>query len=298
MNTPSHLTVLYRGKLSSCNYACDYCPFAKTYDSRAALDEDAADLLRFVDWVGEQPHAVSVLFTPWGEGLVRKHYREAMVRLSRLEHLRRVAIQTNLCVGLRWLDLADHRKLALWCTFHPSQVSRSAFVRRCMQLSRRGIRYSVGMVALQAHMDEIDMLRAEVPVEVPMWINAYDQRTADYYSEQQVERLQVLDPHFRYNLDPGDSKGAPCRTGEDVITVDGEGNVTRCHFVAEPLGNLYDQSYLAKLQPRACPNRCCDCFIGYVHRKDLPFQRDYAEGLLERIRLPRVSREMERFSTW
>lgn len=278
-----HLSILYRGRLSSCNYDCPYCPFAKTYDSRAALRRDAEDLARFVEWAGGQDRTLSVLFTPWGEGLVRRHYRDAMVRLSHLPGVRRVAIQTNLCVGTRWLDDANLSSLALWCTYHPGQVTRAAFLARCRELARRGVRHSVGMVAMLEHLDEIEAMRAELPDSIPLWINAYDERPPGYYSDAQVERLQRIDKHFRFNLEPPPSAGAPCHTGESVVSVDGDGNVKRCHFVAEPLGNLYDGSFAARLRERVCPNQRCDCFIGYVHRKDLPFQRDYSAGVLERI---------------
>lgn len=278
-----HLSVLYRGRLSSCNYDCGYCPFAKTYDSREALRRDAADLARFVEWAGRQATDLSVLFTPWGEGLVRRHYREALVALSRMPHVRRAAIQTNLCVGLRWLDQADLGTLALWCTYHPTQVSRAAFLARCRELSRRGVRHSVGMVGRVEDLDEIEAMRRELPAATPMWVNAYDPRPPDYYDQAQVARLEAIDPHFRYSLAPPPSLGAPCLTGERVVSVDGDGDVRRCHFVAEPLGNLYDGSFAAHLRRRACPNARCDCYIGYAHRPDLPFQRDYADGVLERV---------------
>lgn len=280
---PSALSLLYRGRLSSCNYDCGYCPFAKTRDSRTTLQRDAADLARFVDWAARQTTTLSILFTPWGEGLVRKHYREAMIALSHLPQVRRVAIQTNLCIGTRWLDRVDTRSFALWCTYHPSQVSLRTFVDRCLELRRRGIRFSVGMVALRESFDEIERLRAALPADVPMWLNAYDQRTADYYDAADAARLTVIDPHFAYSLAPPPSAGAPCATGESVLSVDGDGNVRRCHFVAESLGNLYDGSFAARLGPKPCPNPICDCFIGYVHRKDLPFPRDYADGALERV---------------
>lgn len=280
---PGHLSLLYRGRLSSCNYDCGYCPFAKTRDSRATLQRDAADLARFVEWAAMRTHPLSILFTPWGEGLVRRHYREAMIALSRMPQVRRVAIQTNLCIGTRWLDRVDTRSFALWCTWHPSEVALEAFVARCLELRRRGIRFSVGMVGMRELFDEIERLRAALPDDVPMWINAYDQRTADYYGDADIARLLRIDPHFGYSLTPPPSLGAACATGESVLSVDGDGNVRRCHFVAEPLGNLYDGSFAARLGPRPCPNRNCDCFIGYVHRRDLPFARDYADGQLERV---------------
>ena len=281
--TGRHLSLLYRGRLSSCNYDCGYCPFAKTRDSRATLQRDAADLARFVDWVSHREHDVSILFTPWGEGLVRRHYRDAMTRLSHLPHVRRVAIQTNLCVGMRWLEDVDPRSFELWCTWHPSEVSLEAFVARCRKLHQRGIRFSVGMVALHDLFDDIDRLRAALPDDVPLWLNAYDLRPPDYYDDATVARLSRIDPHFRWSLSPPPSFGAPCATGTRVLSVNGDGDVRRCHFVAEPLGNLYDGSFEPRLGPRPCPNRVCDCFIGYVHREDLPFATDYAGGQLERV---------------
>jgi hypothetical protein len=278
------LSILYRGRLSSCNYDCAYCPFAKRRDTRATLQRDAADLARFVEWASTQTErSLSILFTPWGEGLVRKHYREAMVALSQLPQVQRVAIQTNLCIGTRWLDDADSSKIAFWCTYHPSQTPRAAFLARCRELGRRSIRHSVGMVAMREHFDEIVRLRDALPVDTPMWLNAYDQREPDYYSDAQLALMRAIDPHIDFNLAPPPSLGAPCATGERVVSVDGDGNVRRCHFVATPLGNLYDGSFEAQLRPRACPNAVCDCFIGYVHRTDLPFARDYADGQLERI---------------
>lgn len=280
---PGHLSLLYRGRLSSCNYDCAYCPFAKTRDSRATLQRDAADLARFIDWAAARTQPLSILFTPWGEGLVRRHYREAMIALSRMPQVRRVAIQTNLCIGTRWLDRVDTRSFALWCTWHPSEVALETFVARCLELRRRGIRFSVGMVAMRELFDPIEHLRASLPDDVPMWLNAYDQRTADYYDDADVARLLRIDPHFGYSVAPPPSLGAACATGESVLSVNGDGDVRRCHFVDAPLGNLYDGSFAARLGPRPCPNRVCDCFIGYVHRRDLPFARDYADGQLERV---------------
>ena len=40
------LSILYRGPLSSCNYACDYCPFAKRKESYAQLEVDRRALER------------------------------------------------------------------------------------------------------------------------------------------------------------------------------------------------------------------------------------------------------------
>ncbi|WNI21083.1 STM4011 family radical SAM protein [Streptomyces sp. ITFR-16] len=278
------LTILYRGPLASCDYDCPYCPFAKRRDSRAQLLADRAALERFTAWVAEQTgDRISVLFTPWGEGLVRSWYRRAMTGLAGLEQVRRVAIQTNLSGRTRWLaeaGAAGREKIALWCTYHPGQTPYERFLDRCAELTSLGIRHSVGVVGLDEHLGEARRLRAALPGQVYLWVNAAEGHT---YTDEEAERWTAIDPLFPYSRHPHRSAGLPCRTGESVISVDGDGTVRRCHFVRAELGNLYDGSYRRALGPRACPLAVCDCHIGYVHLETLPLYDVFAGGVLERI---------------
>lgn len=122
------VSILYRGDLSSCNYDCPYCPFAKRKDSRATLATDAEQVARLVEYIKQHPHTqFKVFFTPWGEGLIRTWYQQAMVALSHFPNIEKVAIQTNLSCRLGWLQKANKEKIALWSTYHPGQVSREAF---------------------------------------------------------------------------------------------------------------------------------------------------------------------------
>ncbi len=275
-----HLSILYRGPLASCDYDCPYCPFAKRRDSPARLREDRAALERFTEWVEAQDHPVSVLFTPWGEGLVRSWYRQAMVRLSHLSHVRRVAIQTNLSCRLDWLEEADRDRLGLWVTFHPGQVTYDRFLGRCRDLAERGVRHSVGIVGLPEHLDHARRLRADLPAGTYLWVNAAE---GHLYSDGEAADWEAIDPLFAYSRDPHPSAGLPCRTGESVISVAGDGTVRRCHFVPSVIGNLYDGSFREALRPRTCPLAMCDCHIGYVHLEPLGLYDVYAGGVLERV---------------
>lgn len=278
------LTILYRGPLASCDYDCPYCPFAKRRDSGERLRADRAALERFTAWAAARTEdRLSVLFTPWGEGLVRSWYRGAMVELAALPHIRRVAIQTNLSTRTRWLSDAggaEREKIALWCTYHPGQTPYERFLGKCRELSALGVRYSVGVVGFDAHLGEARRLRAALPDEVYLWINAAEGHT---YTDEEAARWTAIDPLFPYSRHPHRSAGLPCRTGESVISVDGEGTVRRCHFVPAELGSLYDGSYREALRPRACPLAVCDCHIGYVHLESLPLYDVFAGGVLERI---------------
>ncbi|WP_345043060.1 STM4011 family radical SAM protein [Streptomyces sannanensis] len=275
------LTILYRGPLASCDYDCPYCPFAKRRDSREQLRADRAALERFTAWAAaDQEDRLSVLFTPWGEGLVRSWYRRTLVELSHRPHIRRVAIQTNLSCRTDWTADADLDTLALWCTYHPGQTPYDRFLTKCRELAARGVRFSVGVVGLPEHLQEARRLRSALPAEVYLWVNAAEGHT---YTDEEAELWTALDPLFPYSRHPHRSSGLPCRTGESVISVDGEGTVRRCHFVRDELGNLYDGSYRRALRPRACPLAVCDCHIGYVHLESLPLYDVFAGGVLERV---------------
>ncbi|MEW9547418.1 STM4011 family radical SAM protein [Nonomuraea sp. NPDC050783] len=271
------LTILYRGPLASCDYDCAYCPFAKRRDTPEQLRADRAALERFAAWVAGQPFQVSVLFTPWGEGLVRSWYRRALVELSWLPNVTRVAIQTNLSCRTGWLAEASPERAALWVTYHPTQVPYERFLAKVRSLP---VRHSVGIVGDPAHLPHARRLRADLPASTYLWVNAEEGRL---YTDAEAAEWSRIDPHFHYSRFAHPSAGLPCRTGQDVISVSGDGTVRRCHFVPEVLGNLYDGTYRPALRPRPCPAAACDCHIGYVHLEPLALYDLFAGGVLERV---------------
>jgi MoaA/NifB/PqqE/SkfB family radical SAM enzyme len=149
------------------------------------------------------------------------------------------------------------------------------------------------VVGLPAHLEAARRLRADLPEQHYLWVNAAEGHT---YTDAEAARWTDLDPLFPYSRRPHNSAGLPCRTGESVVSVDGDGTVRRCHFVRDTLGNLYDGSFRAALAPRPCPLAVCDCHIGYVHLETLPLYDVFAGGVLERIpavqpaALPRAGR--------
>ncbi len=282
------LSILYRGPLSSCNYGCDYCPFAKHTETVAEHAHDLQALERFVAWVAErQQDQISIFFTPWGEALVRKRYQDAIVRLTNLLNVCKVAIQTNLSCRLDWTEHCDKNKLGLWTTYHPTQVSRERFLEKCAELVQRQVRFSVGVVGMKEHATEIAAMRQALPLSVYLWINAYKRRP-DYYSEQEIRAFTSVDPLFPINNQYHSSQGRACRTGESVISVDGDGTMKRCHFIKTPLGNIYESGFEAALHPRVCTNATCGCHIGYVHMDELKLYEVFGDGVLERIPLGRL----------
>jgi hypothetical protein len=277
------LTILYRGPLSSCNYGCDYCPFAKHRESAEEHERDRRALVRFVDWVaGRAEDQISVFFTPWGEALIRKRYQEAIVRLTTMANVGKVAIQTNLACRLDWVERCDKASLGLWVTYHPTQIDRARFLARCLEADRCGVRFSVGIVGTKEHVPEAEWLRRLLPAHVYVWVNAY-KRTPEYYGVEEIARFTAIDPLFPINNTRHPSLGRGCRAGQTVVSVDGDGIMRRCHFIRAPIGNIYESGWEGALRERPCSNETCGCHIGYVHLDHLGLYDTFGGSVLERI---------------
>ncbi|MEK8131819.1 STM4011 family radical SAM protein [Paenibacillus filicis] len=278
-------TLYYRGSLSSCNYDCPYCPFSKNKDSAETLARDRSQLASFVDWVRLQAgegHRLSVFFNPYGEGLTHAWYREAMVELSHMPHVDKVAIQTNLSARLSWTGDLNPEKAAFWATYHPGQTKERSFVAQCLELHSRRIPFSVGSVGVRSAFDALRSLRAALPADVYMWVNAFKDKP-NYYTDEERELLREIDPYFDRNAADYDSIGRTCRTGEDVFYVQGPGLVKRCYKDRTVIGHLYRDGLDGLSRKRPCGMKQCDCYIGYIHMPELELERVYGGRLLERI---------------
>lgn len=278
-------TLYYRGALSSCNYDCSYCPFSKTTDSAEVLAQDRAQLQRFVGWIQGQAGSgsrFSIFFNPYGEALVHRWYREAMVELSHMEHVDKVAVQTNLSVKLDWTTELNREKAAFWATYHPEQTTESRFLSQGIQLYKQGISFSVGTVGLKPYFEAIQSMRRSLPEDVYLWVNAFKDKPR-YYTAEDVAILQAVDPYFEHNLADYASLGRRCRTGQDVFFVLGSGQVKRCYKDKRMIGHLYRDGLAALSKERPCQLKQCGCYIGYVHMPELSLQAVYGASLLERI---------------
>lgn len=275
----------YRGSLTSCNYDCPYCPFGKTRDSAATLAKDRHNLETFVNWVSSQGaagHQISVFFNPYGEGLTHRWYKEAMIALSHMEHVNKVAIQTNLSARLDFVQQLNRSKSAFWATYHPGQVSEEKFLAQCMTLYDNNTSFSVGSVGIRSAFPAIASLRAALPEDVYLWVNAYKDKQ-DYYTAEDLAYLSDIDPHFAVNAIDYDSLGQACNAGQQVFYVQGAGLVKRCYKDRGVIGNLYQEGLEGLSAVRSCRMKVCDCYIGYIHMPKLKLHDIYGSGLLERI---------------
>lgn len=281
-----NLSVLYRGPLTSCNYGCNYCPFAKRTESAAQLERDRRGLERFVERIrqlnDDTPHRWQLMLTPWGEALVRAWYRHAVAQLTHLPQVDSVCVQTNLSTSPEWIDECRRDRLTLWATYHPTEADRNRFVDYVRRLRRQGVRLSVGMVGVTEFIDEIRRMRRLLPDDVYLWINAQQPRPRPYTIEETAFFASV-DPLFSMTSRRLRSRGELCRAGETSFTVDGEGQMRRCHFVDEVIGRFDDETWESAIRARRCPQAYCDCYLGKSQLKADEYESAFGMRVFERI---------------
>ena len=279
----SPLTFLYRGSLTLCNYACDYCPFGKTVFDSENLNADRIEVQRFVERIECcNDHDLSLMFIPWGEALIHEHYQQALIRLSHVQAMQTVAAQTNLSKPPDWLEDAEPQKTALWCTFHPTQTTSDTFLDHLDILNTLSIRYSIGMVGRDELFDAGLQLRKKLAPHVTFWVNPLDD-DIDAYTPERIKQWSQLDPLFSLTAKHRQTVNTKCRCGDSVFTVSGNGDLRCCPFTKEVIGNIYNKSNILPTTAPPCPNDQCNCFIGYIHWETEKFQAMYCKPPILRI---------------
>ena len=278
------LDILYRGYLESCNYDCGYCPFAKQADTLDVQAKDKQAVQDFVNWISKRPENIRLLFTPWGEALTRRWYKDALIKISHLPLIKQVSIQTNGAWNSDWIKEANNSTLKLWITYHPDQTKLQTFLHRCEQLIQQGFDFSVGCVGLTENFKHIKALRNQLNTRIPVWVNAYHDGGIGYYSNDDIQFLIGIDPTFKQNLNRHVSINRICRSGSRAFSIVGNGDIRRCHFVKTVIGSIYDKTWSPPKIAAPCPNAECNCYIGYAHLEEL--ESVYGNNIWSRIPLP------------
>ena len=287
---PEHLIILYRSPIEFCNYACPYCPWhANPRTIRPErLQQDREELERITQRLLELAWDCEVFLVPKGENLILDYYWEALSRLLQGETIRRVTVQTNLSFDplarLGAMSEASLRKLALWISYHPMQAAEGipSFLDKLNCLQQCGVTFSVGLVGLREHFATLRQLApALAEREITLWVNAY-KREPGYYSPQEQTFLESIDPTFTWTHIRLPTLGVPCHAGHLSVFLDSQGDLRRCLFAPETLGNIFsDFALLEKAHP--CPQTSCHCYLGHLNIPSLGYESRYGENLCVRI---------------
>lgn len=282
--------VSFRSSLNICNYTCWYCPWAGTFEKRnkEKVQQDAQQIERILHrFKALSEHRFSLFFVPRAEMLILSHYQSAVAHLSQFPHVEEITVQTNLSMSISWIfQKVDYSKLRLWITYHPDQLNefqRRQFLQKIKTLQKKQILLSVGAVGIKGHLPAIVRLREELSPEIYLWVNGYKRET-NYYNKEELELLCQIDPYFNTHFRRYASYGKPCRSGEESFFLDEFGQMKRCNFTQERIGNFFEEDWEHAFQPRTCPLKECSCYQGLMHIPELAFEKIY--GSLVPARIP------------
>lgn len=119
-----------------------------------------------------------------------------------------------------------------------------------------------------------------MPPRFRFWINARQPRPRPYTAIE-VADFSALDPEFDVTRKRQPSWQRPCQASETVFAVDGAGDLRRCHFVSDVIGNIGDPNWISSLQPRLYPRRFCDCYLGTVPLTVNPDREEFIYSRLQ-----------------
>lgn len=265
----------YRGSLTSCNYSCSYCPFSKRSNSQKQLEQDKEQLFRFARRMEEiaekQQCSGAVQIVPYGEALLHPYYWEGMAKLSRNPRITAVGAQSNFSFSVgkmlshyeQWGG--DRKKLRLWGTFHPEMTTVEAFISQCESLSKEGVDYCVGAVAVPGQLPILRELKKGLPASVYFWVNRMDGLKRGYTRQEQEEFLE-LDPWFFLELKHHKADVSRCR---DSVFVEGNGELYGCNLCRRSMGNLYCREWEEiAAEEKICTRKECSCYLSYCNQKE------------------------------
>ncbi|TYQ17755.1 UNVERIFIED_CONTAM: hydroxymethylpyrimidine pyrophosphatase-like HAD family hydrolase [Acetivibrio alkalicellulosi] len=264
--------IYFRSFLSSCNYSCSYCRFAKKKMNEVEILKDEKCVQRFCDFIDSTnfKNRVSIFLTPYGEGLIHDYYIRAMARLAMNPKCQYISCQTNLSfdesVFINTLKSyhVDLSKVKLWASCHPEMISAGEFVKKVNKL-KADIDLSVGIVAIPQNLESVFDLRKELPKNIYMWVNGKDGEKTRYTKEQ-IQSLVSVDPLFYNEISKRKVEDNCCNAGEDSVFIEGNGDAFACHINKNQLFNIFKRTDLVK--SFRCDRRYCDCYLSYSLRKD------------------------------
>lgn len=277
----------YRGYLTSCNYACGYCPFSKRRMTEEQRRKDQEALEQFVCQMEAETEEHALLIVPYGEALIQEYYWVAMARLSQIPSEEYVGCQTNLSFPVeKMLSVyeasgGEKQKLRLWCTFHPSMTTVEAFVGQCQELEQADIAYCVGAVGNPDEIFWIQELRKKLPEHVYVWINQMDGRKKKY-TEEEIQRFQEIDPYFPLELRHYPADSSKCRKS---VFQEADGSRYFCNLHAAQTGKACHDLLASQTEEKChtlshpreeegytnsvCKRRECSCYLAYCNRTDV-----------------------------
>lgn len=264
-----------------CNMACSYCFFPTGVKDPEHVGRYGPEhIAESFDRTGKQ----WALFIGGGEPTLYPGFIE-LVNLLKRKHF--IQISTNL-VSKTIRDFAEqvtpenvvNINASSHMLYHtPKSLGR--FLENYHLFREKGFDITVSYVAhpsaLGRMREDIAFLhqngvRTVIPLSYQGMFEGRQYPAAFTPDEARLIREFVHEPlELLITLDRMRFKGRMCKAGASYFLLDTKGDVYRCATLPEPMGNLYEGTFVPSASPAPCPTeRCMDACFGIVSQVDEP----------------------------
>ncbi len=264
MKTIRHIN--FRSAIDFCNYNCSYCPFSKNSYNADVVEKDKKAFGHFHHFLenNEFDPELSVLLTPYGEGLILPHYLENFVKLSQNDKIKHLSTQTNLSFNVEKfinhlkVNNANLNKINLWVSYHFEHTSIDDFITKVKFLEKY-ISVVVVVVGIDSLEEDIKKLENNVNVRI---------NTFDGPRQKKQEFFKTIDSTYMESRMNFTSDYSKCLAGKESLFINEKGNIYPCNINKQVIGSLKNTEIR---QLKTCKCKYCNCFLSYVNRIDYPF---------------------------
>lgn len=264
-----------------CNMACSYCFFPTGVKDPAHVGMYSPQQISdSIDRTGRQ----WALFIGGGEPTLYPNFIE-LVNLIKRKHF--IQISTNL-VSRTITDFAEqvtpdnviNINASSHMMYHTTK-SLGRFLENYHLFKSKGFNITVSYVThpsmLKRMRDDFDFLWSNgVEVVIPLsYQGMYENKlypSAFTTEEVALIREFVHEPlELLVTMDRMQFKGNLCKAGTSYFLMDTKGDVYRCATISEPMGNMYEGTFVPKTDFERCPvNKCMDACFGIVSQVKEP----------------------------
>ncbi|MEM7586017.1 MAG: hypothetical protein AAF560_21685 [Acidobacteriota bacterium] len=224
---------------------------------------------RIVDRIGELPYKVDLRIGVGGEFFLSKTLANGARKITNYDNVVALNLISNLSFRYKQyqkiLDGFDLSKVALVCSYHPTQVKDRAVWRETAVRMSKLVDLAVIVVAWPPVLDRIEDFKKEfADAGLTVFVQAFNgwvngKKYPDSYSEEERALLRSL-AYSRHDYAHMVELKTPglCYAGMDYVLMNINGEVFRCGGFHVPYGNIFDGFKLLE-KPTECPVTECWC---------------------------------------
>jgi MoaA/NifB/PqqE/SkfB family radical SAM enzyme len=280
----------------NCNYACDYCPQARTGSHNKSLSGHTN--IEAISDFFDNTNLKWLIHMSGGEPSLHPEF-VSLCKLLTTNHY--ISINSNIvsnAIAVFANVINPERVAFVHASVHYAELKKkhavSEFIRSIALLKNAGFHAYVTQVFFPPMIREFAEIISffsnnDIIVHPKIFRGFYGGRLyPQEYSEderrlfmkfsRQASKLDVtpythIDPDYDLESLSGflSFRGLPCLAGNRYVHIDYEGNIHRCYRANNAIGNIFDNKFTRLPPDEVCPFRACPCsYYGLEYAKGQP----------------------------